>query len=95
MQGIYATVTRQDLKGWPAGGLLPEQRLSVYDALCLFSKNIPYATGDADYMGTIEVGKFADMAVLDRDIFRIPHEDLLHVKVTRTMLAGRDTWIRA
>ena len=67
----------------------------VYDALCLFSKNIPYATGDADYMGTIEVGKFADMAVLDRDIFRIPHEDLLHVKVTRTMLAGRDTWIRA
>lgn len=95
MQGIYAAVTRQDLKGWPAGGLLPEQRLSVYDALCLFSKNIPYATGDADYMGTIEVGKFADMAVLDRDIFRIPHEDLLHVKVTRTMLAGRDTWIRA
>ncbi len=94
MQGIYAAVTRQDLKGWPAGGLLPQERLSVYDALCLFSRNIPYATGDSAQMGTIEVGKFADMAVLDRNIFNIPHEELLQVKVNRTMLAGHDTWIR-
>lgn len=93
MQGIYAAVTRQDVRGWPEGGMLPEERLSVYDALCLFSKNIPYATGDEAQMGTIEVGKFADMAVLDRDIFHIPPVQLLQVKVVRTMLAGRDTWI--
>lgn len=93
MQGIYAAVTRQDIHGWPEGGMLPEERLSVYDALCLFSKNIPYATGDEAQMGTLEVGKFADMAVLDRDIFHIPPIQLLQVKVVRTMLAGRDTWL--
>lgn len=94
MEGIYAAVTRCDMKGWPEGGMLPEEKMSVYDALCMFSKNIPYATGDMNYTGTLEVGKFADVAVLDRDLFSIPPSDILNVKVDRTILAGKDTWIR-
>ena len=68
--------------------------MSVYDALCMFSKNIPYATGDQDYMGTLELGKFADLAVLDRDLFAIAPQDILNVRVERTMLAGQDTFVR-
>lgn len=69
MPAIYSAVTRTDLEGWPKGGMQPEEKLSVYEALCLFSKNIPYAVGGEVCTGTLEVGKFADMAVLDRDIF--------------------------
>ena len=94
MPAIYNTVTRQDLKGWPEGGMQPEERMSVYDALCVFSKNIPYALCDDKYVGTLEPGKFADLAVLDRDLFTIAPADILNVKVERTMLAGRDTWVR-
>jgi predicted amidohydrolase YtcJ len=64
------------------------------NALCVFSKNIPYATGDESLIGTLELGKFADMAILDREIFHVSLEDILNIKVERTMLAGKDTWIR-
>ncbi len=58
--GIYSLVARKDLDGYPEGGVQPEEKLSVYDAVCMFSKNIPYANGEQDLMGTIEAGKFAD-----------------------------------
>jgi predicted amidohydrolase YtcJ len=54
----------------------------------MFSKNIPYANGEQDYMGTLEVGKFADMIVIDRDIFNRSANDILNVKVCNTYLAG-------
>ena len=94
LPGIYSAVTRCDLEGKPAGGMQPEEKLSVYQALCLYSKNMAYATGMDQYVGTLEQGKFADLAVLDRDIFTIPPKEILQTKVLRTMLAGKDTWIR-
>lgn len=84
MHGIHSCVVREEL----------EECMSVYDAVCIFSKNIPYATGDEDLAGTLELGKFADLTVLDRDIFHVPHDEIINIKVERTMLAGKDTWIR-
>jgi hypothetical protein len=92
MLGIYAAVTRQDMTGEPVGGFFPEERLSVYDALCLFSKNIPYATGDEDAYGTIEMGKVADFVVLERDLFRIPAHEIKDLKIAGTFLAGRQVY---
>lgn len=94
MPAIYSAVTRKDLSGWPDDGMQPEEKLSVYEALCLFSKNLPHATCGSVSTGTLEAGKFADLAVLDRDIFTIPPEEILKVQVERTMLAGKDTWLR-
>ena len=94
MPGIYSAVTRCDLEGKPIGGMQPEEKLSVYQALCLYSKNIAYATGMEQYVGTLEQGKYADLAVLDRDIFTIQPKEILQIKVLRTMLAGKDTWIQ-
>lgn len=71
-----------------------KQRLSVYDAVCMYSKNIACATGDDAYVGTIEAGKFADFAVLDRDIFCVTPEQVRDTKVIRTILAGEETWVR-
>lgn len=86
--GIYAAVTRKDLSGYPEGGSHPEEKVSVYDAISMYTRNIPYGTGDQDYLGTLEEGKFADMIVVDRDPFQIPEDDLLNVQVEKTYLAG-------
>ena len=76
IEGIYAAVTRQDLSGFPPGGFLPAEKVTVYEAICMFTKNIAYATGTENVLGTIEPGKFADLTVLDEDPFRIEPERL-------------------
>ncbi len=93
--GIFSCVARQDLECWPEGGVQPEEKLSRYDAVCLFSKNIPMATGEEDLMGTIEVGKFADMVVIDRDIFTCPESEIKDIQALNTYLAGKETYRRA
>ena len=78
----------------PEGGMQPEEKLSVYDAVCMYSKNVPYANGEQDLMGTIEAGKFADMVVIDRDIFNIPDDELKDVQALYTYMAGCQTYCR-
>ncbi|MFA5634811.1 MAG: amidohydrolase [Anaerovoracaceae bacterium] len=90
--GMFAATTRKDLNLFPENGYHPEEKVSIYDAVCMFSKNIPYATGEEDYLGTLEIGKFADMIVIDRDIFERPAEDLINVKVKKTYLAGKEVY---
>jgi hypothetical protein len=58
----------------------------------LFSKNIPFATGDAEAYGTIEPGKVADFVVLEKDLFKIPTDEIKDVKVAGTFLAGRQVY---
>lgn len=91
--GIYGAVLRKDpATGIPQGGYHPEQCVSMYDALAMFTKNIPYANGEQEYMGTLEEGKFADMVILDRDIFSRPPEDIMNMEVEKTYLAGREVY---
>lgn len=93
--GIHSLVNRQDLECYPEGGVQPEEKLSRYDSVCMFSKNIPYANGEQDLMGTIEVGKFADMVVIDRDIFECPENEIKDVQALYTYMAGNETYRRA
>ena len=46
-------------------------------------------------MGTIEAGKFADMVVIDRDIFEIPEDEIKDIQALNTYMAGRETYRRA
>lgn len=92
IKGIYAAVTRQDINGFPGGGWEPDEKLSVYEAICLFTKNIAYTTGDEDVSGTIEKGKFADLAVLDSDPFEIQPNRIKNIKVLSTFVAGRQVY---
>ena len=88
LKGIYAAVTRQDMEGYPMEGFLPEERLSVYEALCMYTKNVPYATGQESVLGTLEIGKFADLTVLERNLFKIDEKEIKDVKVEQTYVAG-------
>ncbi len=88
LKGIYAAVTRQDMEGYPTEGFLPEERLSVYEALCMYTKNVHYATGQESVLGTLEIGKFADLTVLEKNLFKIDKKEIKDVKVEQTYVAG-------
>ena len=91
-EGMYAAATRKDLSGYPPEGWHPHEKVSVYDALCMFSKNVAIVGCNDDVLGTLETGKFADMMVTDRDFLNLPAEDLLNVKVLKTYLAGEEVY---
>lgn len=87
--GIYASVARADMDGNPPGGYGPSEKLSVYEAIEIFTKNVHYATGQQDFIGTLETGKFADLAVLESDPFEAEESELKDIKVAQTYIAGR------
>jgi Predicted metal-dependent hydrolase with the TIM-barrel fold len=90
--GIYAAVTRQDPEGNPPGGWKPEERVSIYQAIRMFTKNIPLASREQEWLGTIEAGKFADFVVLDQDPFQIPADKLKDICALRTFVGGEQVF---
>jgi predicted amidohydrolase YtcJ len=87
--GIYAAVTRRPLDGKKPGGWVPEEKISVEEAVRAYTANGAYAEFAEAAKGTIQAGKLADMVVLDRDIFTIPPEDIAGVKVALTVFDGK------
>lgn len=92
--GICAAVTRQDLEGWPEGGWYPENKLSVYEALSLYTKNGAYASFEENLKGTITPGKLADFIVIDADPYQVPPEKLKDIQVLETYLGGENTYCK-
>jgi predicted amidohydrolase YtcJ len=92
LNSIQCAVTRQDLTGFPEGGLTASEALSVYEAVALYTKNAAYCSSEEDVKGTISVGKYADFILLDKDIFAaLPHE-ISSINVLRTVLGGDTTY---
>jgi len=87
--GIYSAVTRKDLQGYPEEGWLPEQKISIAQALYLFTMGSAYSSFEEELKGSISPGKLADMAVLSEDIFSIPADDIKEVKVEKTIVDGK------
>lgn len=92
--GIYTAVTRQTPDGTPKGGWYPENRITVEAALRHYTKDAAYAAFMEKETGTLEVGKYADFAVLSADILAIPPSDLLKTKVLLTIVGGREAYRR-
>ncbi|UJW82633.1 amidohydrolase [Hydrogenophaga sp. SL48] len=86
MQGM---VTRRDPSGRLEGALVPEQAIGVQDALRAYTINAAQATGLADRAGSIQAGKSADLAVLDRRVFDIDPAELGQTRVLQTWFEGR------
>ena len=94
MENLYFAVTRRKLNGQPAGGWLPEQKLSVYDAVRLFTVNAAKSCFMEDELGMIKEGYLADLAVLSEDIFAIDPDRIKDVSVTRTVSCGKTVFQR-
>ncbi|PIP54918.1 MAG: amidohydrolase [Bacteroidetes bacterium CG23_combo_of_CG06-09_8_20_14_all_32_9] len=86
--GFYAAVTRQDAKGYPAGGFQPENKLSREQALRGMTIWAAYANFEETKKGSIEEGKCADFVILDKDIMQVPFKKILDTKVLKTFIAG-------
>jgi predicted amidohydrolase YtcJ len=84
-QQIYSVVTRTSYTGEVVGA---EQAIPVQDALRLYTINGAYASFEENIKGSIEPGKLADMAILDRDILSIPAEEIKDMQVEMTIVGG-------
>jgi len=89
LQGIYAAVTRQTLKGEPAGGWFPSERVTMEEAVRFFTIENAWSTFEEDIKGSLKEGKLADVVVLDRDISSRPPRELLNTQVLFTIFDGR------
>jgi len=86
--GLHAAVTRERPDGTPAGGWYPEERLTIEEAVRAYTIGPAIAAGELHLKGTIEEGKVGDLIVLDRDIFRIPPQEILGTRVEMTIIGG-------
>ena len=86
--GIYAAVTRRTIDGKNPGGWIPEQKITVEEALRAYTVNNAYAMFREAEIGKIAPGMLADVAVLSDDLFTIPPEKIESVKVDMTVFDG-------
>ena len=89
LHGIYAAVTRRNWDGEPENGWLPEQKLSVKEAVRMFTSGSAFATFEEGVKGTLDEGKYADVAVLSKDIFQADIDEIPNIKVEATIVNGR------
>lgn len=89
LAGIYAAVTRRTTDGKHPGGWYPEQKISLEQALRAYTTDGAYAEFAELSKGTIKEGFLADLVVLNRNIFRIPAEEIAEARVQTTVVGGR------
>ncbi len=92
--GIYAATTRRTLDDNNPNGWIPEQKISVEDAIRCYTINNAYAAFEENIKGSIEVGKLADLVVLSDDIFSINPVKIKDVKVDMTVFDGKIIYMR-
>lgn len=91
LMGIHSLVNRRTAKGLPIG---TGQKISVMDAIKLYTINAAYQGFEENVMGSIEPGKFADMVVLGRDILTAPPETIMDIPVDMTIVGGTTVYQR-
>lgn len=85
---FYAAVARQDLDAYPEGGFQMENALSREETLKGMTIWAAYSNFEENEKGSIEVGKFADFIILDKDIMTIDAKAIPEIKVLKTVVGG-------
>ena len=89
IQGIHAAVTRCRADGSPGeSGWIPEERLTVEDAVWAYTVGAAHAGGTEKEQGSITPGKLADLTILSQDIFSVNPMAILETDVTATVVGG-------
>jgi predicted amidohydrolase YtcJ len=89
LEGIYAAVTRRTLDDKNPDGWVPEQKITVAEAMKAYTENAAYASFEEDIKGTLEAGKLADFIVLSDDLTGIDPVKIREAKVLQTYVGGR------
>jgi predicted amidohydrolase YtcJ len=88
LAGIHAAVTRTDQQDEPVGGWQPQERITVEEALCAYTKGSAYAAGWERELGEIAEGKLADLTVIDCNLFELDPAQIWRAKVQLTIAGG-------
>ena len=88
LESLYYAVARQEKNGQPAGGLMPQEKISIADALYAHTAGAAKALSRQD-IGRLEVGCLADLCILSQNILPLTAEELLQTTVEATVFDGR------
>jgi predicted amidohydrolase YtcJ len=89
LEGIYAAVTRRTIDEKQPGGWVPEQKITVEEALRAYTAGAAYAEFAGGEKGSLERGKLADFVLIDRDLTRVPPETIRDARVMMTVVGGQ------
>ena len=92
MMSIYGALLRRDFKTLTECG--PNQKVDIMDIIRMFTINGAYVSFEEDIKGSLEVGKLADIIMLEDDILTYNPEDILNLKVEITMVDGKIVYER-
>ena len=87
--GVYAAVTRRTLDGKNPGGWVPEQKVTLAEALRAYTAGNAFATFNEKKWGVLAPGYYADVVVLDRNLFTLPADSLDQARVRCTIVGGK------
>ena len=94
LEGIYAAVTRRTLDDKNPNGWVPEQRITVEQALHAYTRDAAYAGFQDDKIGVLKPGLLADVVMIDKDLASIAPETIRGARVLLTVVGGRVVYER-
>ena len=94
LEGIYAAVTRRTLDDRNPAGWVPEEKITVEEALRAYTVNAAYASFDESRKGVLSPGRLADLVMLDRNLFEIAPEQIRQAQAVLTVVGGRTVFER-
>jgi predicted amidohydrolase YtcJ len=92
LEGLAVAVTRQTPEGEPAEGWLPDERLSVDQAVAAYTRGTAYQAGEEGHRGILAPGYAADLVWLSRDLWETPPLQWPAVEVLGTWVDGARCW---
>jgi predicted amidohydrolase YtcJ len=87
--GVQTAMTRQTRDGKPDAGFVPEQRLSLEDAIKGYTLGAAVAGRREETEGSLEAGKLADLIILSEDLFKMKPVDISKEEVLATLVGGK------
>ena len=94
LEGIYAAVTRRTLENKNPQGWVPSEKIGVNEAVKCYTANGAFAGFQENKLGILKANMLADFIVLDKDIFEINPAEIKNVKVIRTVVGGKEMFMK-
>ena len=94
METLHAAVTRATLDGKRPGGWVPEQKITLAEAVAAYTTGSAYAEFQEKDKGSLTPGKLADLVILSQDVFAVPPAAIKDVVIERTIVGGKVVYRR-
>jgi predicted amidohydrolase YtcJ len=94
LEGLYAAVTRKDRAGEPGDGWFPDQKLTMTEAIELYTLGSAYAQFMESRKGMIKTGYLADVVIMKDDLLTIPPDQIMKSSVDYTIVGGKIVYQR-